>query len=82
MRGYLFYAVAVILGFGMWWLLFAAMRRREIPGGKFLGYFLLGPMHGYLKRRNYSLSKRELLGWLVVGVLMLAAPIVSKMLEG
>ena len=82
MGSYLFYAVVLILGFGMWWLVFTAMRRRETRGTNFLGYFLLGPMHGYLRRRNYSLTKRELIGWLLVALLMLAAPLMSILLEG
>jgi hypothetical protein len=82
MRSYLFYLVVVLLGFGMWWLFFAVMRRSDNRENKFLGYFLLGPMYRYLKRRNYSLTKRELVGWLLVGLLMLAAPIVTKVLEG
>jgi hypothetical protein len=33
------------------------------------------------KGRGYKLSKRELVGWLVVGLLILIVPLIDRLLE-
>jgi hypothetical protein len=81
MHSYLTYSIVVLLGFAMWWLLLLVLRRIGKPESKLLGYLLLGPMHRFFEQRNYSFTRRELFGWLVVALLMLAAPIVTRILE-
>jgi len=80
--GYLIYVVAVLATFLLWGIAFAIMRKET---GKersdFTGLLLTGPLHFYLKRRKYNLSGREIFGWGVVLVVMLVAPIITKILE-
>jgi hypothetical protein len=77
MRGYLLYSLLVLAGFALWVILFAVLRRSRGRLRDATGFFFLGPFHSYMRSRNYSLSKRELVGWGVVLVVMLLAPWLS-----
>ena len=81
MRGYLIYVALIFAGFALWVGLLAAMRR-DATGKRVWGHLLLGPLHGYLMRRGYRLTKREVVGWCVVLLLMLVAPLLTFVLEG
>lgn len=81
MSGYWLYALLVLAGFGLWLALFVVMRRGAGRKRDVAGYVLIGPMHAYLKRRGYSLSGRELVGWGIVLLLMLAVPWITWFLE-
>jgi hypothetical protein len=81
MRGYIVYSLLVLLGFALWILLFWGMRKGRGRARDAAGFFFLGPFHLYMRRRGYSLSPRELVGWGVVLVVMLLAPWLSKWLE-
>ena len=81
MRGYCIYALLVLAGFGLWLVLFSFMRKEPGRNKDFAGFLLIGPLHSYLKQRGYSLTKRELVGWLAVLLLMLSAPLVTWWLE-
>ena len=80
MSGYLLYAFLILAGFGLWFALFVFMRKRSDRKRDLTGYVLLGPLHGYFKKRNYLLSMRELFGWVAVLVLMLTAPFLTRLL--
>ena len=81
MRGYVIYLLLVVLAFALWILLFIGMRKGRGRTREAAGFLLLGPFHSYMRKRNYSLSSRELVGWGVVFVVMLLAPLLSKWLE-
>ena len=81
MREYAIYILMVGAGFGLWGLFFWLQRKSSDATRKAVGWVMIGPLHQYLERRGYRLSKRELLGWGVVGLVMLAAPAVSWLLE-
>jgi hypothetical protein len=78
---YLVYAALVVAGLVLWLLLLAYMRGRPSRSRQVFGWSLIGPVHVYLSNRGYSLSKRELFGWGAVFLLMLAAPLISWLLE-
>lgn len=80
--GYLLYSLLVLAGFGLWIGLFLGMRKGSARQRDVAGYFLIGPLHAYLKKRNYALTQRELIGWGVVLLLMLAVPWLTWFLEG
>jgi hypothetical protein len=79
--GYLVYALLVIAGFGLWIALFLGMRKGTERTRNAAGYLLIGPLHAYLRKRNYTLTKRELLGWGVVLLLMLLVPGLTWFIE-
>lgn len=81
MRAYAIYVLLVFAGFGLWALLFWLQRRSTDRFRKAAGWITVGPFHGYLERRGYRLSKREILGWTVVALVMLLAPVASWLLE-
>lgn len=81
MHTYAIYALAIAAGFGLWALLFWSQRRSSGRIRKAVGWMTIGPLHGYLERRGYRLSTRELLGWAFVALVMLLAPVASWMLE-
>lgn len=81
MRGYLLYSLLVLVGFALWILLFAGMRKSRGRVRKAAGFIFLGPLHSYMRERNYTLTRRELFGWGVVLVVMLLAPWLSMWLE-
>lgn len=81
MTGYLVYSLVVLAGFVLWLLLFFEMRKDRNRKRDIAGYVFIGPMHVYLKKRGYSLTHRELLGWGVVLLLMLAVPWITFYLE-
>jgi hypothetical protein len=81
MRGYLLYSLLVFAGFGLWLLLFLVLRGKHGRANDTAGLFLVGPLHTDLKRRGYSLTKREIAGWGIVLVLMLLAPLLSLLSE-
>ena len=81
MTGHLIYVAIVLAGFVLWLVLFLAMRKRRDRKHDIAGYLLIGPLHAYLRRRNYSLTKRELFGWGAILILMLLVPWVTRLLE-
>ncbi|KRI01508.1 hypothetical protein AO057_00010 [Curvibacter sp. PAE-UM] len=81
MRGYAIYVLLIAAGFGVWALLFWFQRRSSGRGQKLVGWVTIGPLHAYLERRGYRLSRRELLGWGLVALVMVAAPLASWWLE-
>ncbi len=80
MSGYLLYAALILIGFLLWFVLFVFMRKGSDRKRDVTGYVLLGPLHSYLKKRNYSLTMREVFGWSAVLILMLSAPWLSRLL--
>ena len=82
LMGYLVYSLLVLAGFGLWIALFLGMRKRATRQRDMVGYFLIGPLHAHLRKRNYTLTQRELFGWGVVLLLMLVVPWVTRFLEG
>ena len=82
MSSYLIFVLLVFLAFVMWAMLFAFMRSgKSQRTKKVVGVVLIGPLHGYLQSRGYRLTNREILGWLLVLFLMLAAPFLDRILE-
>jgi hypothetical protein len=80
--GYVIYVLFVLAGFALWGLLFWYMRSAsEQPRPNVVGHALIGPLHNYLRKRNYALTKREIWGWLVVLVALLLAPLITQFLE-
>jgi len=75
--------LALIVGVFLFWCVgFAVMRRRkDKEWGNLTGFLLAGPLHFYLRERRYSLSRREMVGWGIVFVVMALAPIATKLLE-
>lgn len=82
MLGYLIYSLVVLLGFALWIALFLGMRKGSERQRDTAGYLLVGPLHAYLRKRNYTLTMRELVGWGVVLLLMLTVPWITWFLEG
>ena len=78
---YVIYVLAVTAMFLFWLVAFAILRRqKDAKPSDLMGFLLVGPMHFYLKRRNFQLSNREIIGWGIVLALMLAAPALSSAL--
>jgi len=81
MSAYFFYVAMILAGFVLWFALFVFMRKGSDRRRDVTGYVLLGPLHSYLKKRNYTLIMREVFGWSAVLILMLSAPWLSRWLE-
>ncbi len=81
MLGYFLYSLLVLAGFGLWLLLFLAMRRWPGRSSDIAGLFLIRPLHVYLRKRGYSFTQRKLVGWGAVLLLMLLAPLFTWLLE-
>jgi len=81
MRNYLAYVLAVVLAFVVWALIFRIMSKSKGNSKDIKGILLAGPAHFILRRRGYKLNKREILGWGVVFLVMLMAPLISNWLE-
>ena len=81
MIGYIIYVALIAVGFMLWILLFVAMRRTAGRNREIAGWLLIGPLHSYLSKRGYTLTEREVLGWGAVLLLMLAAPLITELLE-
>jgi hypothetical protein len=81
MHWYAIYSLLIAASFGHWALLFWFMRKNSGATRNAVGWLMIGPFHSYLEKRGYYLSKRELLGWGLVGTLMLLAPAISWLLE-
>lgn len=81
MRDYAIYIFLVAVGFGLWALLFWFQRRSSSRMHKMVGWVFIGPLHDYMERRGYRLSKRELVGWGLVAIVMVAAPLATWWLE-
>ena len=80
--GYIVYLVAILATFLLWAIAFAVMRKEKGKERSDLtGFLLTGPLHFYLKRRQYNLSAREVFGWGIVLLLLVVAPIITKVLE-
>ena len=81
-KGYLGYLALISAVFLFWFVGFAVMRsRKDKQWGNLTGFLLAGPLHFYLRERRYALSRREMIGWGLVFVVMAAAPIATKLLE-
>jgi hypothetical protein len=80
MTGYLVYVLLALLGLALVALPFLLARRGE-KSARLFGAYVAGPMHMYLAKRGYRLTKRELILALVVVVLGLVVPIVTHFLE-
>ncbi len=79
-----FYIIAPTLGLVLWLIVFVVMRARaesQSRGNTILGVLLAGPLHFYLRGRKYELTLREIVGWLVVLCVIIAAPFVTRLLE-
>jgi len=76
------YIVAVIICFIFWFLIFKYFRKKKdilSKKDKFRGYWIFGPMFKYIQNRGFTLTKRELLGWAIVFLLMLLAPFLERL---
>jgi len=76
------YIIVVILGFLTWIVILWYFRRKAsaLPNkDKFRGYFIFGPMFSYMQKRGFALNKREIIGWGIVLLLMLAAPFLENL---
>lgn len=79
----LIYLLFPALVFSAWAAIILFLRRRQERGSenRVAGPLLVGPLHVYLRKRRYTFTPRELVGWLIVGMLMASAPLVARMLE-
>lgn len=80
MANYIVFCLLVLAVFFVWFLFFSVMRKEGGRKLDLLGFLFLGPVHVYLKKRGYVLSRRELIGWVVVLFLMLLAPWITSVL--
>jgi hypothetical protein len=55
------------------------MRNTDGKNRDLFGIMLTGPMYFIFKKRDFKFTKRETLGWLFVGALMIVGPIVPKL---
>jgi len=79
-----FYFIAPVAGLLLWFIVFVVMRARaesRTTGTTVLGVLLAGPLHFYLRGRKYTLTRREIIGWLVVLCVIAAAPFIAALLE-
>src|SRR4030042_3836778 len=74
------FIIVVVLGFAVWALLFRLFRHHppaQSRASRVTGYTLFGPfwptIEKYMSKRGWKLSEREMLGWLLVFLLMIAA---------
>lgn len=81
MNGYLSLVAIVVFGFVALAIIFIILNRLKGRSRDIAGLLFVGPAHFILKRHGYSLSKREIIGWGVVLLLMLAAPLITNWLE-
>jgi hypothetical protein len=83
MRGYLLYVALTALGLVVVVLPFLVMRNaRRNRAYHAKGLLLTGPLHFYLAKRRYTLTKRELFLAAAVVLLGLVAPLLTYLLEG
>ena len=78
------YALCVVLGFLAWTLIFWLMRKNKNKQNRMedvKGALLVGPLHFYLRGRHYTFTRRELVGWGLVLLFMLTAPLLTNWLE-
>jgi hypothetical protein len=76
------YIIVVILGFLSWIVILWYFRTKATAlsnKDKFRGYFIFGPMFSYMRKRGFALTKREIIGWGIVLLLMLAAPFLENL---
>lgn len=79
-----FYIIAPTLGLLLWFIVFIVMRARaesQTRSTTVIGVLLAGPLHFYLRGRKYTLTRREIIGWLIVLCVIAAAPFVTALLE-
>ena len=81
--GYLVYVSLVISAFVLWAIVLHTMRnfKKGKPADEAKGAILAGPAHLIFRNRKYRLTAREVVGWGIVCLLMLAVPLVSRWLE-
>ena len=79
---YLVYAAAVLAAFAIWAVVIYTMRKskRGTPLVEARRTLLIGPAHLILRKREYRLTTREVVGWAFVAALMLVAPWLSHWL--
>jgi hypothetical protein len=76
------YIALVILGFLTWFVILWYFRTKATAlskKDKIRGYFIFGPMFSYMQKRGFTLNKREIIGWGIVLLLMLAAPFLENL---
>ena len=76
------YIIIVFLGFITWIVVLAYFRSKKSTlsrEDKFRGFFIFGPMFTYMRKRGFVFTKREIIGWGIVLLLMLAAPFLEKL---
>lgn len=81
---YLGYIALVLAGIAFWALVFYTMRNfkkgRALDEAK--GFIVAGPAHLIFRNRHqYKLTRREITGWLFVGLLMLIVPFITGWLS-
>ncbi|MGH7603211.1 MAG: hypothetical protein ACRENK_04340 [Gemmatimonadaceae bacterium] len=79
-----FYLIAPTVGLLFWFVVFVIMRAKvesETKGTTVFGVLLAGPLHFYLRGRKYTLTRREIIGWLVMFCVIAAAPFMAALLE-
>lgn len=74
---YLIYCAIILAGYGLWIALFVSMKSGSQKKKDSVGYALLGPMHAYLRKRGYTLTTREMVGWGVILLFLLVLPLLS-----
>jgi hypothetical protein len=76
---YLLYAAAVLACFAAWALVIFTMRNSKTgtPIEEVRRTLSIGPAHLILRKRDYKLTKREIIGWGIVALFMLLAPWLS-----
>jgi len=81
MKNYFLYGLSILVGFILWAAIFWLMSKPKFKSKNLMGFLLAGPAHSILKRRDSKLSMREIVGWAIVLILMLLAPIISFWME-
>ena len=81
MQNYLIYALSILMSFVLWIIIFIIMKKSKGRSKDVKGVLLLGPAHFILRRVGYKLTMRELIGWGVVLLFMLIAPLITHWLE-
>jgi len=81
--GDLIYLLFPILVFSVWAGVILFLRRGQEQGSdnRVAGPLLVGPLHVYFRKRRYTFTPRELVGWLIVGIFMASAPFIARLIE-
>lgn len=82
---YLKYLLIIVLAVIVWVFFLISYRNKKSDMSdldNYKGLFLIGPFYLYLRKKGFSLSKREIIGWIIVISLMIIAPLVVVYLRG